>query len=164
MEIEAQLAGLAAASARDPRVGSAPNAHVSGQRQPISGGAGSNAIRVLLVEDDPFVAESTRLLIEAMGHSVRQASSGAEALGVAQLFRPHLVLCDLGLAGSIDGYGFARAFRQDSTLAASRLVALSGRGDREAIEQSRSSGFDLHLTKPVDVDRLEKLIMETAAS
>ncbi len=139
----------------------ARDAHVSDKRQSISGIA-SNVIRVLLVEDDPFVADSTRLLIEAMGHSARQASNGAEALAVAKLFRPHLVLCDIGLAGSMDGYAFARAFRQAPISPASRLVALTGYGDKEAIDQSVSSGFDLHLTKPVDVDRLEKLIIETA--
>jgi CheY-like chemotaxis protein len=113
-----------------------------------------------LVEDDAIVADSTCLLIETMGHEVRSAATGAEALDVARSFCPEVVLCDIGLPDGMDGYAVARAFRQDPDLATVYLVALSGYGHKEAIEESRCAGFDLHLTKPVDADGLERLLSQ----
>jgi len=114
--------------------------------------------RVLLVEDDVYVAESTRMLLEIMGHEVRVASQGTEALEIALGFRPEFVLCDLGLPGGMDGFAVARALRREPALSGTRLVALSGYGHREAVNEARAAGFERHLTKPVAEDSLERLL------
>jgi len=114
--------------------------------------------RVLLVEDDVYVAESTRMLLEIMGHEVRVATRGTEALEIARVFRPEFVLCDLGLPGSMDGFAVARALRREPTLSGTRLVALSGYGQREAVNEARAAGFERHLTKPVAEESLERLL------
>ncbi|HYA79696.1 MAG TPA: hybrid sensor histidine kinase/response regulator, partial [Methylocystis sp.] len=114
--------------------------------------------RVLLVEDDVFVAESTRMLLEVMGHEVRVASQGTEALEIARAFRPEFVLCDLGLPGSMDGFAVARALRREPALSGARLVAVSGYGQREAVNEARAAGFERHITKPVAEESLERLL------
>jgi CheY-like chemotaxis protein len=118
------------------------------------------ARRVLLVEDDVFVADSTQQLISILGHKVLVASSGAQALALARDFTPELVLCDIGLPGGMDGYAVVRAMRRDPSLAPARIVALSGYGNVEAVEKSRAAGFDLHLTKPVAEEVLERLLTQ----
>jgi CheY-like chemotaxis protein len=114
--------------------------------------------RVLLIEDNFLVAESTRMLIEVMGHRVQVALDGRKGLDAARAFHPDVVLCDIGLPGGMDGYAVARAFKQDPALASARLIALSGYSHGESIEQSRAAGFDLYLTKPVRENELEKAL------
>ena len=117
-----------------------------------------NSLRVLLIEDNKEVAESTRMLIELMGHRVQVARNGAEGLAVAMAFRPEVVLCDIGLPGEVDGYAVARRLRQDPELASAYLVALTGYGHEAAREQTRSAGFDQHVTKPFKAACLEELL------
>jgi two-component system, sensor histidine kinase len=119
---------------------------------------GSRSRRVLLIEDNFFVAESMRMLVDVMGHDVRIAENGEKGLETAQGYHPDVVLCDIGLPG-MDGYAVARAFRRDPGLASAYLVAISGYSQKEVIENCRSAGFDLYLKKPVEADRLEEVLM-----
>lgn len=109
--------------------------------------------RILLIEDDPHVAETLAELLELEGFRVCVAQD-AEA-GLVEAAALHdLVLCDLTLPGALDGHGFARACRADPALRALRLVAVSGycsaRDRREAI----AAGFDDLIAKPVDLARV----------
>ena len=67
--------------------------------------------RVLVVDDNADSAESLSLLLELMGHTVRTAHDGEEALEQAEAFRPELVLMDIGMP-RMDGYEAARRLRQ----------------------------------------------------
>ena len=110
--------------------------------------------RVLVVEDHADAAESMRILLNLLGHPVEVAHSGPAALMAARRFRPEVVLCDLGLPGSMDGYDVARALRQDADSASAYLVALTGYDGVEDLRRCREAGFDLHRVKPVDFDDL----------
>lgn len=114
--------------------------------------------RVLIVEDNPDVAEVLKLALESFGHRVLVAHTGSEGVRCAREFEPHIVLCDIGLPGELDGYSVARAIRADPDLADMFLVALTGYGQDRDRERTLDAGFDLHLTKPVSIDRLEELI------
>ncbi|WP_363351517.1 response regulator [Methylocystis echinoides] len=114
--------------------------------------------RILLIEDDSLVGETTRLLLEVMGHEVRLSTRGDEAVALAQEFRPDFVLCDIGLPGRMDGYAVATALRKDPGFDGAQLVALSGYGHAEALEEARAAGFDRHLTKPVGEETLVRLL------
>jgi CheY-like chemotaxis protein len=114
-------------------------------------------IRILIVEDNQDAAESLRDLLELYGCTVEAARSGLEALDAARRYLPEVVLCDLGLPG-MDGYQVAAALRQDPLTAKARLIAISGYGQEEAQRRSREAGFDLHLTKPIDFDELQRLL------
>jgi CheY-like chemotaxis protein len=109
-----------------------------------------------VVEDSRDGAESLRLLLSLSGHDVRVAYTGPAAVQAAKEFRPTLVLCDLGLPGGMSGFDVARTLRHDPATASARLIALSGYGQPEDQAQSRAAGFDLHLTKPIDPDELER--------
>ena len=113
--------------------------------------------RILLVEDDDDFAESLTLLLGILGHEVRRASDGGEALAVAQDYRPALALVDIGLPG-IDGYEVARRLRQAPGLAQTVLVALTGYGGRDDRLRCTAAGFDRHLLKPVDFAELKQLL------
>ena len=116
--------------------------------------------RCLIIEDNVDAAESMALLLQLKGHEVAVAHSGQEGLDKARQLRPHVVLCDIGLPGALDGYAVARAFRDDPTLHSARLIALTGYGQEEDQRRAREAGFDLHLTKPADPEILQRLLAE----
>ncbi|WP_437949613.1 response regulator [Sorangium sp. So ce296] len=113
--------------------------------------------RILVVEDNPDVAESLVMLLQALGHEVAMARSGPEALEAAPAFLPDVVLLDIGLPG-MDGYEVARQLRRQPELERALLVALSGYGQDEDRRRSRAAGFDHHLVKPVSRAVLQPLI------
>jgi CheY-like chemotaxis protein len=115
--------------------------------------------RVLVVDDNADSAESLSLLLELMGHTVRTAHDGEQALVEADAFRPDLVLMDIGMP-RMDGYEAARRLRQQSWSAQTVLVALTGWGQDEDKRRSEDAGFDHHLIKPVEPAALESLLEE----
>jgi CheY-like chemotaxis protein len=116
--------------------------------------------RVLIVDDNADAAQTMQLLLKSLGHDVRVANDGGEALEAAAEFRPDIVLLDIGMPG-MDGYEVARRLR---TLKAGdprpRIVAVTGWGQDLDRQQSREAGFDVHLVKPVDVAQLESILAE----
>jgi PAS domain S-box-containing protein len=114
--------------------------------------------QILVVEDNLDAAESTRLVLEAVGHKVAEAHTGSVALETARAFHPEIVLCDIGLPGGMDGYAVARALREDTTFGAPYLIALTGFGQEQDRRRACEAGFDLHLTKPIEAAALERLI------
>jgi two-component system CheB/CheR fusion protein len=114
--------------------------------------------RVLVVDDNPDVAESVAmLLVEGLGHEVKVAHSGPQALELAREFRPEAVLLDIGLPG-MDGYEVARRLRQLPGADGALLVALSGYGQEEDRRRSREAGFDEHLLKPAGWATLQPVL------
>ncbi len=124
--------------------------------------AGSGPVRVLVVEDNEDAAESFRLLLELHGHQVRVARDGLEGLRAFEEFSPEVAFLDLGLPG-IDGFGVAERIR---AIAGKHpvLVAISGYGRDEDKQRAFAAGFDLHMTKPVDHDRIEALLQKLASA
>ena len=119
------------------------------------------AARVLIVEDSRDAADSLGDLLELAGHTVVVAYSGLQAVEVAPGFAPEVILCDLGLPG-LNGFEVAAALRHNPATARACLVALTGYGQEEDRRRSREAGFDHHLTKPVDVADLERLLTSAA--
>jgi CheY-like chemotaxis protein/anti-sigma regulatory factor (Ser/Thr protein kinase) len=114
--------------------------------------------RVLVVDDDPAVADSMRVLLQIEGHEVEVAANGESALQLARSLRPQLVLLDIGLQG-MDGYEVARQLRAqlDADIKPC-LVAVTGYGHDEARSRSEQAGFDRHLVKPVNPEVLHELL------
>jgi CheY-like chemotaxis protein len=113
--------------------------------------------RVLLVEDNWDVAESMVGLLGVLGHRARVAYDGLSALDVASVEQPDMILIDIGLPG-MDGYEVARRMRKDPKLRETVLVALTGYGRDEDKRQAIAAGFNHHLTKPVEFDKLQALV------
>ena len=112
--------------------------------------------RVLVAEDIPDAAEMMRVMIECMGHDVRVAADGVQAVAMAETFDPQVALLDIGMP-RMDGYEAARRIRA----ALGRrvvLVALTGWGQEQDQQRAYAAGFDYHVTKPAEPDALESLI------
>jgi CheY-like chemotaxis protein len=114
-------------------------------------------LRVLVVEDIHDAAEMFKELLETVGCTVQVAYNGRTAVELARQFRPEVVLCDLGLP-EMDGYQVARALRQDPATPTPRLIAVTGYGQEKDERRSRAAGFDLHLTKPINFEALQRLL------
>jgi DNA-binding response OmpR family regulator len=107
--------------------------------------------RVLIVDDN----EDARLLLSeilrAIGHDVRTAADGYEAVKLVETFTPDVAILDIGLPG-MDGYELAT--KLGAIAKGAKLIALSGYGQESDRVKSHAAGFDRHLVKPVDIRRL----------
>jgi CheY-like chemotaxis protein len=117
--------------------------------------------RVLVVEDNDDCAESVRDVLRLDGHSVVVVNDGGTALTMLEDFPADVVLLDVGLP-RMDGYLVAHAIRARFAAGSPRprLIALTGYGREEDRQKALRSGFDEHLTKPIDPERLLRLIAE----
>ncbi|HEV3262610.1 MAG TPA: PAS domain S-box protein [Gemmataceae bacterium] len=117
---------------------------------------GERTYRILLIEDNRDAAESIKTLLGLVGHRVETAYTGATGVEAARAFHPQAVLCDIGLPGGMDGYAVARALRPEFPSA--HLIALTGYGREEDQRRAYEAGFDQHMTKPVDFDKLQGVL------
>ncbi|QJE95663.1 response regulator [Luteolibacter luteus] len=130
-----------------------------GETEKNSGPEEARKLRILLLEDHVDTNESLTLLLEMQGHTVTQAFDVATALSFAQARDFDLLLSDLGLPdGTPEPVMKAVALRNETP-----GVALTGFGMDKDIERTRGYGFSYHLVKPVDVGRLEEILLECAA-
>jgi signal transduction histidine kinase/CheY-like chemotaxis protein len=114
---------------------------------------GKETRRILVVEDNRDAAESLGLFLELCGYGVTLAYTGPEGLEAAKSVRPDIVLCDIGLPG-MDGFQVAGALRRNPETAEVRLIAVTGYGQEEDRRRALEAGFDVHLVKPVDPEKL----------
>jgi CheY-like chemotaxis protein len=113
--------------------------------------------RVAIVEDNKLQAQSLAMLLEMMGYQVRTASDAASALTMIAEFAPQVALIDIGLPG-LNGYELARQVRGLPELRDITLIAQTGwSADRE---RAQDAVFQHHLTKPIDHQRLEKILAQ----
>ncbi len=118
--------------------------------------AGLPKRRVLVVDDNVDAADALAELLRDFGHDVRAVHDGPSAIEQAAIHRPDIVLLDIGMPG-FDGYEVARRMRTELGLKAT-LVALTGYGEARHRRLSREAGFDQHVTKPVDIRKLQTLL------
>jgi CheY-like chemotaxis protein len=115
------------------------------------------ARRILVVDDNRDAAETLSALLTMLGVTVTVVNSGEEALDTVAGFVPDAVLLDIGMPG-MDGYAVARAIRARPGGADVLLIALTGWGQDQDIRYARAAGFDHHLVKPPDIDKLRVLL------
>jgi signal transduction histidine kinase/CheY-like chemotaxis protein/sugar lactone lactonase YvrE len=104
------------------------------------------ALSILLVEDDPIVAQVMTGLLRAQGHRVHHAAHGLAALAEVTVTRHDVALLDLDLPG-MDGFTLARQLRSRGFTAP--MVAVTARADADSEPDARAAGFDDFLRKPV---------------
>ena len=97
------------------------------------------------------------MLLRLSSHEVWTAYDGESALAEAAAHSPEVVLLDIGLPG-MDGYEVAAKLREMPGSRNSLLIALTGYGQVEDRLRSDAAGFDEHLVKPVDIEKLTRLI------
>jgi PAS domain S-box-containing protein len=113
--------------------------------------------RVLVVDDNSDAADSLGMLLEMNGYSVSVGHSGEEALQMARQTRPNAMILDIGMP-DMTGYEVARRIRAERWGGEMYLIAATGWGQQEDKARAIASGFDHHLTKPVDPDEVQKLL------
>jgi signal transduction histidine kinase/ActR/RegA family two-component response regulator len=129
-------------------------------QSPDAGGepqAAGRSRKILVVDDNLDAAETLASLLEMFGHEVARAHDGPSALATASRMEPDVILLDIGLPGT-SGHDVARELRAVPRLRHAKLVAVTGWGSEADVERSRASGFDAHLTKPVEIDELVRLV------
>jgi signal transduction histidine kinase/ActR/RegA family two-component response regulator len=117
--------------------------------------------RVLVVDDSNDCAESLRDVLRLDGHTAVVVNDGPAALSMLDEFPADVVLLDVGLP-RMDGYMVAHAIRARYAPGKPRprIVALTGYGREEDRQSALRSGFDEHLTKPVEPERLLQVLTE----
>jgi CheY-like chemotaxis protein len=116
----------------------------------------SPGLRILIADDNADSVTTLSWSLEHSGHEVRTASDGIAAVQVAREFRPQLALLDIGMP-RLNGYDAAREIRKmlgDEVT----LVAVTGWGQEEDKRRAREAGFDRHVTKPIDIETLDRMV------
>jgi signal transduction histidine kinase/CheY-like chemotaxis protein len=114
-------------------------------------------MKILVVDDNRDAADACAGLLELSGHHVQTAYTGRRALELAETFRPHALLLDIGLP-DLDGYQLAAKVRAAPWGRGIILIAVTGWGQEEDRRRAFEAGFDHHLTKPIAAETVESLL------
>jgi PAS domain S-box-containing protein len=157
-QVGAASAGLGQGSVFSVRLPLAPaDAPAPAPGAPAAKGTAGAALRVVVVDDNIDAAATLAELLALSGYAAEVANDGPSALALAQRLRPQAMFLDIGMPG-MDGYALARALRQDGLHPKLLLVALTGWGSGDDRARSDAAGFDVHLTKPVDLAAVAELL------
>lgn len=118
--------------------------------------------RVLVVDDNEDGARTLGALLDSNGHDVAVYFNGRDALAAAAKTPPEIAFLDLNMP-DMDGFALARALRELPSGQVMRLIAVTGMGRETDVARTRAAGFDAHLTKPADPDRLFELAASAGA-
>jgi len=113
--------------------------------------------RILIADDNIDALESLAEVLKLQGHEVFSAANGSLALESAERYLPDVALLDIGMP-LLDGYEVARRIRSQEWGRQVTLMAVTGWGQDADRRRSREAGFDQHLVKPLDVDKLAELL------
>ena len=138
-----------------PLIGARAEVRSPEGRLPDAAGPNIANSRILIVEDDVGTREALMTMLGLTGAVVRSAASAAEAMSCFAEFRPELLVCDIAMPHE-DGYSLLRRIRalgheSGGDVPALALTALGGDDDRR---RAVDAGFQMHMTKPVEVERL----------
>jgi CheY-like chemotaxis protein len=134
----------AAGAARDQKPG--------GREEPLHA-------RILIAEDNQDAAEMLATLLTGRGCEVSAVHDGQSAVREAERVRPDVLLLDIGLP-LLDGYDACRQIRRQAWSAGLKIIALTGWGQEEDRRRATMAGFDRHLVKPVDPERLVAVLRD----
>ncbi|MDF3009833.1 MAG: response regulator, partial [Burkholderiales bacterium] len=113
--------------------------------------------KILLIEDNDDARRTLSLALQMSGHQVYAAPDGKAGIETADAVDPEVAVIDIGLPG-INGYQVGEDLRRKPAHEAMVLIALTGYGQPDSLRRARDAGFDEYITKPIDPDRLMRLI------
>jgi len=116
------------------------------------------SLRVLIADDNEDAADMLAMILDSKGHEVRVAHDGLEAVSSAKAFQPDVALLDIGMP-ELDGHQVAAQIRSLSGESV-MLVAITGWSEPGVAQSQEYAGFDHHLVKPVDLERLTACLQE----
>ncbi len=121
-----------------------------------------HSLRILVVDDNEDAAQMLGMLLLKSGHEVLTVHDGPSTLTAALDFCPNVVLLDIGLPG-MDGFEVARKMREQEIFKEVILVAMTGYGQDSDRQRSKAAGFDHHLVKPPDFNKLQQILTTASA-
>ncbi len=113
--------------------------------------------KILLVEDNPMNRRVAEFLLKSKGYFVYEARDGLEAIALAKLHLPDLILMDLQLPG-LDGFATTQMIKGDAAIKNIPIVALTAHAMRGDAERAMSAGCDGYITKPIDPDEFPRRV------
>lgn len=143
---------------RLPLAEEAPHATADG----LSGAQAARSLNVLVVDDNRESAETTSWMLDLIGHHTRTVHDGVAALAAAETETPDVILLDIGMPG-MNGYEVCRELRKRPQLRDTVVIAQTGWGQDSDRQAAFEAGFNHHLTKPVNLDNLSRLLAEIQA-
>ena len=117
-------------------------------------------LRILIAEDNPDSACSLKVLLQGLGYEAQVVNDGESAVRAAAVFRPQVILMDIGMPG-LNGYDAARQIREQSPDMQVRIVALTGLNQQIDRLRSAEAGIDHHMVKPLDLEVLQPILDST---
>ncbi len=118
-------------------------------------------LKVMVVDDNVDSADSMATLVQVLGHEAHAVYDGAAAIELAQTLQPNLVLLDLSMP-KMTGFEALPHIRSALAAQGAVIAAMTGLGTSEDRAKTEAAGFDLHLTKPVDLPELESVLQIAA--
>lgn len=136
----------------DPEI---PRQAVEETELSVAGGA----LTIFYVEDNPASLELMKAIMDPLpGVTLLTSTTAEEGIELAYKYLPDLIILDINLPGGMDGVAAATALRASDTLGHIPLVALSADATRISIDAALAAGFDDYLTKPLDIEKLMRVI------
>lgn len=119
--------------------------------------------KALIVDDQPDIRKLIVLTMESEDFDIHEASNGEEAWRMAQALRPHIMLLDVMMPGSLDGYQVCEKIKADPELQTTiKVILLTARGQRTDVERGQAVGCDAYLVKPFSplemLDTVDRLV------
>lgn len=130
------------------------------RREPEKAKGAGKPLKMMIVDDNQDAARSLAVLLSTHGHQVLVEHDPQDALASAQAHSAEVFILDIGLPG-MDGYELARRLRADPKTAQAVFIALTGYGQENDREKAFAAGFDHHLVKPVDTQKLAAILGES---
>jgi CheY-like chemotaxis protein len=161
--VEARSEGAGRGSEFTVRIPAIAHAIPDAPTDNSSDGESDAARRILIVDDNIDAADSLAILLRFRGNHVELAYDGHSAIDSAKRVRPDIVLLDIGLPG-MDGYEVVRLLRSDRDFASTLIVAVTGYGQDEDRQLALAAGFNCHLTKPVNIIELNRMLQSLSHS
>ena len=162
-QIEVRSEGLGLGSEFRVRLPSGPSLERPPQSAPSLGASSTGpGLKILIVDDNRDAADSCATLLRLSGHHVQIAYTSQQALELAGLVHPQVILADIGLP-DMDGYALAHKIRAEPWGRSMILIAISGWGQEEDKRRAMAAGFDNHLTKPIEPQTIESLLQSLEA-
>lgn len=120
--------------------------------------------KLLIVDDEDGVRSLVRMTLESENYQIIEAKEGAEALDLARLHRPGLVLLDVMLPDA-SGIDICRALKSDPETASMAVVMLTAKAQSTDLEEAEAAGADGYFTKPFSpvalMQRVERIFGAT---
>lgn len=118
--------------------------------------------RILVVEDEPDIRLTLRMMLEMAGYAVLEAPDGSAGIELANT-RPDVILLDIRLP-DVDGLEVLQLLKAHRTLSSIPVVFLSAHNSPATVEQALDMGADAYVSKPFDFERLKTILASAASS